>query len=69
MVGWFDSRMVPNHQTIILSTDSEITNHYYKKLKPYIAKSFVIQYDSAQGKTITYDRYFFNAKGEKIIEV
>ena len=58
-----------SHQTIILSTDSEITSHYYKKLKPHIAKSFVIQYDSSKGKTITHDRYFFNAKGEKIIEI
>lgn len=58
-----------SHQIIILSTDSEINNEHYQKLKPYISKSFVIQYDSNKGKTITHDNYFFDEKGEKIIEV
>jgi len=58
-----------SHQTIILSTDSEINNEHYQQLKPYIAKSFVIQYDSDKGKTITHDNYFFDEKGERIIEV
>ena len=39
------------HQIIILSTDSEISNEHYQKLKPYISKSFVIQYDSDKGKS------------------
>ncbi len=58
-----------SHQTIILSTNSEINFHFYQKLKPHIAKSFVIQYDSSKGKTIKHDGYFFNEKGEKIIEI
>lgn len=58
-----------SHQTIILSTDSEINYHYYQKLEPHIAKSFVIQYNSAKGKTVKHEGYFFNEKGEKIIEV
>jgi len=58
-----------SHQIIILSTDSEINNYHYQKLKPHIARSFVIQYDSDKGKTIRHDNYFFDEKGEKIIEV
>jgi DNA sulfur modification protein DndD len=58
-----------SHQTIILSTDSEINYEHYKELKPYIAKSIVISYDSENGKTVLHDRYFFNNKGEKEIEV
>ncbi len=58
-----------SHQIIILSTDSEINNSHYQKLKPHIAKSFVIQYDSDNGKTIQHDSYFFDEKGENIIEV
>ena len=58
-----------SHQTIILSTDSEINSEHYQQLKPHIAKSFVIQYDSDKGKTIIHDSYFFNEKGEKLIEV
>ena len=58
-----------SHQTIILSTDSEINNHHYQELKPHISKSFVIQYNSDKGKTIKHDNYFFDEKGEKLIEV
>ena len=58
-----------SHQTIILSTDTEIDYNHFKKLEPYIERSFVIEYDSKQGKTITHDRYFFDENGEKIIEV
>lgn len=58
-----------SHQTIILSTDSEIDYEHYKHLSPYIAKSYVIQYDSKEGKTILHENYFFNEKGEKSIEV
>tara|TARA_Y100000590_G_scaffold470667_1_gene667589 strand:- start:322 stop:2361 length:2040 start_codon:yes stop_codon:yes gene_type:complete len=57
------------HQTIILSTDSEINFDYYKKLEPNISKSFVIEYNSSEGKTDIKNRYFFDSNGEKIIEV
>ena len=64
-------KFYPNasHQTIILSTDSEINFEYYQKLEPYISSSFVIQYDSDSGSTKKHDTYFFDKKGEKIIEV
>ena len=58
-----------SHQTIILSTDSEVNFEYYKKLEPYISNSFVIQYDSDKGCTKRHDTYFFDKKGERIIEV
>ena len=58
-----------SHQTIILSTYSEINFEYYQKLEPYISSSFVIQYDSDSGRTKKHKTYFFNKKGEKIIEV
>lgn len=57
------------HQTIILSTDSEINYEYYKKLEPNISKSFVIEYNSSEGKTDIKNRYFFDSNGEKIVEV
>ena len=65
------SEFYPNasHQTIILSTDSEINYEHYRELKPYISKSIIIAYDSENGKTVLHDRYFFNDKGEKEIEV
>ena len=57
------------HQTIILSTDSEINYEHYKKLEPKISNSYIIQYDSAEGRTEIQNRYFFDSKGEKIIEI
>ena len=58
-----------SHQIIILSTDSEINYSYYKKLKPHIEKSYVLEYNSDKGKSIIHDNYFFDENGEKIIEV
>ena len=58
-----------SHQTIILSTDSEVNFEYYKKLEPYISNSFVIQYDSDKGSTKKHGTYFFDKKGARIIEV
>jgi DNA sulfur modification protein DndD len=58
-----------SHQTIILSTDSEINYEHYKELAPYITKSYVIAYDSDNGKTVLHEKYFFNREGEKQIEV
>ena len=57
-----------SHQTIILSTDSEIDSTYYKKLKPHIAKSYTINFDSDKGKTSINKGYFFD-KEEMPVEV
>ncbi len=58
-----------SHQVIVLSTNSEINRDYYPKLEPFIKNSFVIKFDSDKGASIKHDGYFFNKKGEKIIEV
>ena len=58
-----------SHQLIIFSTNSEINGEFYPKLEPFVERSFVIKYDSDKGKTKKYDNYFFDNKGEKIIEV
>ena len=57
-----------SQQTIILSTDSEINSHYYEKLKPYISKSYTINFDSAKGKTRICEGYFFENE-EMTVEV
>ena len=58
-----------SHQMVIFSTNSEINGEFYQKLEPFVERSFVIKYDSQKGKTIKHDNYFFDSKGEKIIEV
>ena len=45
-------------QTIILSTDSEIDNHYYSLLKPSIGKAFTLTYDEKEKRTTIADGYF-----------
>jgi len=58
-----------SHQLIIFSTNSEINKEFYPKLEPFIERSFVIKYDPDNGQTQKHDNYFFDSKGEKIIEV
>jgi DNA sulfur modification protein DndD len=58
-----------SHQIVIFSTNAEINERLYHKLKPFIANSFVIQFDSEIGTTIKQKGYFFEKSGGKIIEV
>ncbi|EIJ65016.1 DNA sulfur modification protein DndD [Candidatus Nitrosopumilus salaria BD31] len=58
-----------SQQTIILSTNSEIDFEYYKKLEPFISKSYVIEYDDSKGKTRIRDGYFGKNEGEMAVEV
>lgn len=46
-------------QVIILSTDEEITEHYYGVLKPFIEKEYLLEYDEANSKTTVSNMYFF----------
>ena len=47
-----------SHQTIILSTDSEITKPYYEKLKPHIAHEYSMDYDEKNHCAKVSDKYF-----------
>lgn len=59
-----------SHQVVIFSTDAEIDAGFYAQLKPYISKSYVMEYLQGKGKTKQHiDTYFWNEKGEKIIAV
>ena len=57
-----------SQQTIVLSTDSEIDVNYYRKLKPYISKSYTINFDTVKGKTKIHEGYFFDNE-EMTVEV
>lgn len=46
-------------QVIILSTDEEINEEYYKIIKPYIAKEFLLTNDEDQNRTTVEQHYFF----------
>ena len=58
-----------SQQTIILSTDSEITSEYYEILYPAISKSYVMEFDDSTGKTQIRPGYFFEKQGDLVVEV
>ena len=46
-------------QVIILSTDEEITKEYYRIIKPYISKEYLLQNNQSENKTTVTNGYFF----------
>lgn len=46
-------------QVIILSTDEEINKEYYRIIKPYIAKEYLLVNDTSQNRTTVENHYFF----------
>lgn len=46
-------------QVIILSTDEEINEEYYKIIKPYVAKEYLLINDENQNRTTVEQHYFF----------
>ena len=58
-----------SHQVVIFSTDSEIDDKYYSKMKPYISRSFAMEYMPGKGKTKQHSCYFWDEKGVKTIAV
>lgn len=54
-------RYFPNasHQVILLSTDEEINESYYSELKSSVGRSYLLEYDDAEGCTTIRDGYFW----------
>ena len=47
-----------SHQVLLLSTDEEIAGDYLDRLKPWIGKSYYLNYDDNAGKTRIVPGYF-----------
>jgi len=58
-----------SHQVVIFSTDSEIDQNYYSKMKPYITRSYAMEYLPGKGKTQQHSTYFWDENGVKTIAV
>ena len=58
-----------SHQVLIFSTDTEIEYDYYSMLKPYVSRSYVMDFMPKVGATAIRENYFWNEKGEKIVAV
>ena len=54
-------KFFPNisNQVIILSTDEEINEEYYKIVKPYISKEYLLINDENENRTTVENNYFF----------
>jgi len=48
-----------SHQVLILSTDTEIAKEYYAQLKPFIRRSYQIEYDAKKQSSEIKDGYQF----------
>lgn len=46
-------------QVIILSTDEEISEEFYKIIKPFVAKEYLLSNDASENKTTVSNRYFY----------
>lgn len=49
-----------SHQTIMLTTDTEVTEHDYELLSPFIGLTYVLTFDDEQGRTIVTPGYFWS---------
>lgn len=49
-----------SHQMLIFSTDTEIDLHYFKELKPSIAKAYHLDFNREEGATRVTEGYFWN---------
>jgi len=47
-----------SHQVLLLSTNEEIVGQYYEKLRPYIARTWVLRHSESKGGTIVRQGYF-----------
>ena len=54
---------------MLLNNDTEVDENFYPKLHPHITRSYSMIYNSKKGKTSKRDGYFWDEKGEKVIEV
>jgi len=50
---------------IILSTDTEIEEHYFEQLKPSVARAYHLNYDEAGRMTTAEEGYFWKGFSER----
>jgi DNA sulfur modification protein DndD len=53
-----------SHQTLILSTDTEIDQTYFAELRPHISRSYRLDFVSEEGGTFVRDGYFWGSTSE-----
>jgi DNA sulfur modification protein DndD len=53
-----------SHQVIILSTDTEVDEEFYRDLSPHISHAYKLNYNSTTGSTQPSEEYFWKPKLE-----
>jgi DNA sulfur modification protein DndD len=48
-----------SHQVLLFSTDEEINQKYYEKLRPHISKTYLLEYDDTNSATQIQKGYFW----------
>ena len=49
-----------SHQVVLLSTDEEIEQARLKELRPYIGRSYILEYGPDEDRTVIREGYFWN---------
>ena len=49
-----------SHQVVILSTDTEIDDGYFRDLRPYLSRTYHLKFDQDSGETQVVDGYFWH---------
>lgn len=55
-----------SHQTVVLSTNTEIGAADYARLLPYISRSYTIRYDPGAASTMVREGYFWDGEGNEV---
>jgi DNA sulfur modification protein DndD len=53
-----------SHQTLILSTDTEIDQTYFEELRPHLSRSYQLDFVPEEGGTFVRDGYFWSSPHE-----
>jgi DNA sulfur modification protein DndD len=55
------SRYFPaaSHQVVLLSTDEEVDDRYYKQLRPWVGRTYRLEFDPGSGGTRPVAGYFW----------
>ena len=56
-----------SHQVLVFSTDTEVDLEYYRKLEPYLARSYVMEFAHEGRMTRLLPGYFWNEEGRKVV--
>ena len=57
-----------SHQSVVLSTDTEVGEAYHGRLSPYLARAYAMEYDEGAGAVRVHDGYFWEG-GRRTVAV